>query len=47
MGNENMYNNAGSNDKCPKCGAVKPFSAIRCPACGADYASAAGNSGNE
>lgn len=38
MGNENMYNNAGSGDKCPKCGAVRPFSAIRCPACGSDYA---------
>jgi len=41
MGNENNYNNAGSNDKCPKCGAVRPFSAIRCPACGAEYASVA------
>ena len=39
MGNENTYNNnAGSSDKCPKCGAVRMFSAIRCPACGADYA---------
>ena len=43
MGNENMYNNAGSGDKCPKCGAVRPFSAIRCPACGADYATVARN----
>lgn len=42
MGNENTYNNnAGSSDKCPKCGALKMFSAIRCPACGADYAVAA------
>ena len=42
MGNENTYNNnAGSSDKCPKCGALKMFSAIRCPACGADYATAA------
>ena len=42
MGNENTYNNnAGSSDKCPKCGALKMFSAIRCPACGADYAAAA------
>lgn len=42
MGNENTYNtNAGASDKCPKCGALRMFSALRCPACGADYAAAA------
>ena len=33
-------NNAYGSDKCPKCGAVKVFSALRCPACGTDYAAA-------
>jgi len=34
---------AGNSDKCPKCGAAKVFSALRCPACGTEYAAAAPN----
>ena len=38
---DNLNNNAYGSDKCPKCGALKVFSAIRCPSCGTDYAAAA------
>ena len=35
--------NTNNSDKCPKCGAAKVFSALRCPACGTEYAAAAPN----
>ena len=35
---DNTNYNSINGDKCPKCGAVKVFSALRCPACGAEYA---------
>ena len=38
--------NTNNSDKCPKCGAAKVFSALRCPACGTEYAAAAPNRNN-
>ncbi len=40
---DNTSNYAGSSDKCPKCGAAKVFSALRCPACGTEYAASKPN----
>lgn len=40
---DNTNYNANNSDKCPKCGAVKVFSAIRCPACGTEYAMSLAN----
>ena len=40
---DNTSNYAGSSDKCTNCGAAKVFSALRCPACGTEYAASKPN----
>ena len=37
MSSENINNYVRDSDKCPKCGAVKVFSALTCPSCGTSY----------
>ncbi len=45
MSSENN-NYVNDSDKCPKCGAVKVFSALVCPSCGTSYAAIRGNAAN-
>ena len=48
MNDGNAYNGYyNDSDKCPKCGAVKMFSALVCPSCGTKYADAARMSNNQ
>lgn len=43
MGYDNSYTGVNDSDKCPKCGAVKVFSALVCPSCGTNYATSRAN----